>query len=98
MGFLSEYSRCLLNHFPSRGKFASRPSSDPSLPQISALGVGFPRYHGSVSHFCVVTRLLPVQKLFSQLLFRGIALSIGINLMCLWEEVSSGSPYAAILD
>lgn len=69
-----------------------RPFIDPSLYQVSALRMGSLWYLVSISptHSYVVSLVDCMEAIQSALISSsgGIALSVGINLMCLWEGVS----------
>lgn len=101
MDFLTVQYRFPLNHYlftvPWDGCVCL---SNPIQLQVGALGVG--------PYNTVSPSLLPISMQFLSLLCRGcslslsfssggITLSFGIDLMCLWEEVSSGPSYTIIL-
>lgn len=86
---------------PQFGYVCTRPLCASSLLQVSALGLGFPWYCVSVSPtlFCVVSLLFDVEAVQSALSSSGgVALCVNMDLMCQWDEVSSGSSYTVILD
>lgn len=71
--------------------------------QVVCVGGGFHHYQVSISIMsllCVVPLSFVVQELFSQpsVLVQEELLYVSVESVCLWEEVSSGSPNVTILD